>query len=136
MTYFSSQTPPEDISYLASGDEAEALIFSSSTAKRTGETVMENQAAGLDVRYEVAFQIGESVSEVQALFTQLEGRILRVWTIVSERNDAVYRKIYAKEKELIGSFEGMEFEFNVIPSIGRDPKEIISDPAARLVFAR
>lgn len=97
---------------------------------------MENQAAGLDVRYEVAFQIGQSVTEVQALFTQLEGRILRVWTIVPERNDVIYRKIYAKEKELIGSFDGMEFEFNIMPSVGRDPKVVISDPAASLVFAR
>ncbi len=114
----------------------EMHVFSSKSAKPTRETVMDMNPAALDVRYDVAFQIGQSVPEVQALFTQLEGRILRVWTVVPERDDAIYRKIYAREKEIIRAFDGMEFEFNVIPSLGKSPREAVPDPACSIVFER
>jgi hypothetical protein len=90
--------------------------------------------AALDVRYEVAFQIGHSVPEVKALYSQLEGRILRVWTVVAERDDAIYRKIYAREKEIIKAFDGMEFEFNVIPAMGRSLEDVVPDPSCTLVY--
>ena len=90
--------------------------------------------AALDVRYEVAFQIGHFVPEVLALYSQLEGRILRVWTVVAERDDAIYRKIYAREKEIIKEFDGMEFEFNVIPAMGRDLQDVVPDFACTLVY--
>jgi hypothetical protein len=106
------------------------------STKENEETLVSPDPAAPDVRYNVAFQIGYSVPEVQAMFTQLEGRILRVWTIVPERQEDVYRKIYAKERALIEAFDGMEFEFNIIPSIGRNPKDVVSDSSCLLVFAR
>ena len=124
MNYY-AQTPPDEI-----------LSFSPRAENRAKGVTTELNAAALDVRYEVAFHIGQSVPEVQALFTQLEGRILRVWTVVPERDDAVYRKIYAHERDLVQTFDGMEFEFNIVPNLGRDPKMVITDPACRLVFQR
>ena len=97
-----------------------------------------NQAANsgtIDIRHEVAFEIGK-IPDVQALFTQLEGRFLRVWTVVAERDDAVYRKIYAHQRAIMRSFDDVEFEFNVIPSLGRTPRETVPDPAFHLAFER
>lgn len=132
MTYFASQVKPEDMAILADGDKADILT----TATKQRDTVIDVSPASLDVRYEVAFQIGQSVPEVQAVFTQLEGRILRVWTVVPERDDTVYRKIYAHERELLETLDGIEFEFNIIPNMGKSPREVFTDPSGVLVFTR
>ena len=129
--YEFAQETPQSVSTQAGNDPE---VFSSNSSKN--ETIMETTPAMLDVRYNVAFRIGNSIPEVQALFTQLEGKSLRVWTVVPERDEDVYHKIYAQEEQLIRDFDGMEFEFNIIPSLGRDAKEVITDPGSRLVFAR
>ncbi|QNI31866.1 hypothetical protein H7849_23005 [Alloacidobacterium dinghuense] len=131
-TYEFAPQAPQSIT-TQSGRDPEVFLSNSSNK---AETVMETTPALLDVRYSVAFRIGNSIPEVQALFTHLEGKSLRVWTVVADRDESVYRKIYAQEKELIHVFDGMEFEFNIIPSLGRNAKEIISDPGSKLVFAR
>lgn len=90
-----------------------------------------------DLRDSVAFEIGKSVPEVLAVFTKLkENRVLHVWAIVPAYDRRVYRSVYAKEKQIIDKFYGVDFDFNVIPSHGRDPKTIISDPEIDLAFLR
>ena len=126
MTYFSSQTPPEQTFVFAPQQENEPM-----------ETVLEKQnPASLDVRYEVAFQISHEVPEVQAIFTQLEGRILRVWTVVPDREEAVYKNLYVQERRLLDLLDGIEFEFNIIPNMGREPRDVVTDPSGALVFLR
>lgn len=89
------------------------------------------------LRDSVAFRIGFSVPEVQAVFTKLEEKnVLHVWAIVSENDRRVYRSVYAKEKEIIGMYGGVDFDFNVVPSHGRDPQGLISDPGIELAFLR
>jgi hypothetical protein len=91
--------------------------------------------AGL--RDSVAFEIGHSVSEVQAVFTQFTDRnVLHVWAVVPDHDRRVYRIIYAKEKQIIGQFDGVDFDFNVVPSHGRDPQVLMSDPGVELAFLR
>jgi hypothetical protein len=88
-----------------------------------------------DLKESVSFEIGSSVSEVQAVFVLLkDDRFLHVWAVVPEHDRSVYRKIYAKEKEIIRQFESVEFE--VVPSHGRDPRTMITDPDAQLTFIR
>jgi hypothetical protein len=90
-----------------------------------------------DIKDSVAFQIGNSIPEVQAVFATLKGnRLLHVWAIVPEYDRSVYRRIYAKEKEIISQFSGLDFDFNVVPSNGRSPNEMISDPKVDLAFLR
>jgi hypothetical protein len=86
----------------------------------------------LDLKDAGAFMIG-SVPEVQAVFALLENnRLLHVWTVVPEHDSSVYRKIYAKEKEIIGQFEWIDFDFNVVPSRGKDPGSILSGNMMKL----
>jgi hypothetical protein len=90
-----------------------------------------------DLRDSVAFEIAHSVPEVQAVFIVLgENRTLHVWSVVPEHDRAIFRCIYAKEKEIINRFEGVDFDFNIVPSHGRDPKTLISDPQVQLAFIR
>ena len=90
-----------------------------------------------DLKDSVSSDIGFSVTEVQAVFVLLkDDRFLHVWAVVPEHDRNVYRKIYAKEKEIIRQFENIDFEFNIAPSHGRDPRTMISDPGAQLAFLR
>ena len=90
-----------------------------------------------DLKDAVAFEIGYSVPEVQAVFALLtDNRVLHVWAVVPTHDSAVYRKIYAKEKQIIRKFDSLDFDFNVVPSNGRDPRTLISDPEAHLAFLR
>lgn len=126
MTYFSSAIPDEQtITFVNRPEDAPTENF-----------VKEKSPASLDVRYDVVFQIGHRVPEVEAIFTQMEGRVLRVWTVVPERNEVVYKKIYAQEKKLLNSLDGIEFEFNIIPNMGRKSIEVVTDPSGALIFER
>jgi hypothetical protein len=90
-----------------------------------------------ELKETVATGIGRAVPEVQAVFTkQVDGDVLHVWAVVPVRDRDVYRSIYAKEKELIGEFGDIDFDFNVVPSRGRDPRTLISDLGIELVFLR
>jgi len=91
-----------------------------------------------DIENIVALEIGRSVPEVQAVFACLEERanVLHVWAVVPERDRAVYRKIYAAEKDLIERFGHLGFDFNVLSSSGRDPRTLVNDPGVELAFLR
>ena len=90
-----------------------------------------------DLKDSVAFEIGYSVPEVQAVFARFrENGVLHVWAVVPEHDRTIYRSIYTKEKQLINQFKGIDFDFNVVPSRGRDPRALISDPDIQLTYLR
>ncbi len=89
-----------------------------------------------DLSDSVAFEIGYSVPEVQAVFASLKNRILHVWAVVPTYDRRIYRQIYAREKKIINQFEGMDFDFNVVPSNGKDPRHLMSDPEIDLAYLR
>ena len=88
-----------------------------------------------DLKTSVAFEIGHSVPQVQAVFALLkDNKVLHVWAVVPEHDRGVYCKIYAKEKENIKRFDGIDFDFSVVPSHGRNPRTLIADPDAQLAW--
>jgi hypothetical protein len=116
------------------GDEIERQV----DTKENAPWVPNNPMLSADIRNAVAFEIGYAVQEVQAVFAYLkqENSVLQVWTVVPDRDQDVYRRIYAVEKQLIAEFQHMGFEFNVVSSSGRDPKTLINDPGVELAFLR
>ena len=89
------------------------------------------------LRDSVALGIGHSVPEVQAVFTRLEEKnVLHVWSIVPDNDRRVYRSLYAKERQIIGEFDGVDFNFNVVPSHGKSPQSMVADPGVELGFLR
>lgn len=85
----------------------------------------------------VALETGKAVPEVQAVFATLQdGHVMHVWTVVPEYDRAVYRRVYAAEKDIIRQFKDLDFDFNVVPSQGRAPRTVISEPGIDLAFLR
>jgi hypothetical protein len=92
----------------------------------------------LDFSHEIAFELA-SVPEVEAVFTsQLKDRhqLFFVWAIVPNRDHEVYRKIFKVEQSIIDKRRPIEFDFTIMPSQGKDPRTLVTDPSARLVFIR
>jgi len=90
-----------------------------------------------DLKDSVAFEIRYSVPEVQAVFaSKLKDHVLHVWAVVPAYNRRVYRSIYAQERKIIDRFGGVEFDFNVVSSNGKDPRSLITDPEFDLAFLR
>lgn len=113
-------------------------IFRTDSHAQTSASTKEIAMLSADVTDSVAFDIGYSVPEVQAIFAQFspEDRVMRVWSVVPEFDNRVYRSIYAKEKQIINQFAGVEFDFNVIPSNGKDPRTIVCDSGVVLAYVR
>jgi len=87
------------------------------------------------LRDSIAFEIG-AVPEVLAVFASVQDRVCYVWTIVNASDQEIRKRIYGKEKVLIGRFGQLDFEFNVMPSCGQNPKALIPDSTANLTFLR
>src|SRR5690242_1194347 len=83
----------------------------------------------------VAFCIG-SVPEVEAVFTLHRGKVFYVWAVVAQSEPEIRKRIYAKEKEIIGLYDDFDFDFNIVPSRGQAVSSVISDPAVTLAFKR
>jgi hypothetical protein len=92
----------------------------------------------LDFSHEIAFELA-SVPEVQAVFTsQLKDRqqLFFVWAIVRNRDHDIYRKIFKVEQSIIDKQRPIQFDFTIMPSMGKDPRTLVTDPCARLVYIR
>jgi hypothetical protein len=92
----------------------------------------------LDFSHRVALELA-SVPEVLAVFTsELNGRdcAFFVWVVVPERNYDVYEKIFQKQQSIIDQNIPLRFDFTIMPSRGKDPSGLITDPCARLVYLR
>jgi len=89
------------------------------------------------IKDSVAFEIGYSVPEVEAVFAKnIDNRVMHVWAVVPTYDRRVYRSIYAREKKIIEQFGGVDFDFNVVASNGRQPRQLISDPEVDLTYLR
>ncbi len=58
---------------------------------------------------DIAFNIGQSVEQVQAVFLDFneKDRRFTVLTVVPERDDSVCRRVYAVEREIIDRYDGL-----------------------------
>lgn len=89
----------------------------------------------LDFRNAVAFELA-AIPEVEAVFTSEYGKVFFVWTVVNERNQELYERLYEKERELIQANQAVQFDFTIMASRGHDPRVLVNDPSAKLAYAR
>jgi|SRR5471032_739230 hypothetical protein len=75
-----------------------------------------------------------SISQVRYVLTERADGPLLVWVAIDNPEPSVRRKIYRKELELIDRFPDMDFDFNLIPAMGRRAEELAA--GARVVFSR
>jgi hypothetical protein len=75
-----------------------------------------------------------SISQVRyVLIERVDGPLL-VWIAIDDPEPSVRRKIYQTELELIDRFPDIDFDFNLIPAMGRRAEELAT--GARVVFSR
>ena len=75
-----------------------------------------------------------SVDAVRYVLMECADGPLLIWIATDDTAPEVRRRIYAKELSLIEGFPGIEFDFNLVPSMGRSPEQICGP--ARVVYSK
>ncbi|HEX7360917.1 MAG TPA: hypothetical protein VF283_10535 [Bryobacteraceae bacterium] len=70
-----------------------------------------------------------AVSAVTHVITQAVDNGMLVWIVVDDPKLDVRYEIFDKEQALIDAFPETEFDFNIIPRMGRDASELIQGEA-------
>lgn len=89
----------------------------------------------LDSLSDVALKLAK-VQNVEAVFTSEYSKQLFVWVVIPERDYGVYQELFAVEKALIDDHPGVAFDFTIMPSGGKSPVGLVTDPQARMVYVR
>jgi hypothetical protein len=84
------------------------------------------EQSSTDVIGSIALTMG-SIPEVEAVFTQSENNVVRVWTIISGSDRLVKRRIYGNERSIIEMNGSIAFEFSVISGQDRDPRMFLGE---------
>ncbi len=118
--------------------DSDALVLPSQDAKPKSREVYSMNAFYAAPELDIAFNLGQVVEEVQAVFLDFneENRKFTVLTIVPERDDSVCRKVYSVERDIIERYEGFDFAFSVLASNGREARSMVQDPSMYLAFVR
>lgn len=118
--------------------DSDALVSPSQGANSKSKEVISMNAFYAAPELDIAFNIGQSVKEVQAVFLDFneKDRRFTVLTVVPERDDSVCRRVYAVERDIIAKYEGFDFAFSVLSSNGREARSMVQDPSMYLAFAR
>ena len=82
----------------------------------------------------IAKDIG-AVPQVSHVLAEDAPEALLVWIVLEGNPDRdVRRRVYEKELDLISEFPGKDFDFNLIPAMGRPVEEIVT--GARVIFSK
>ncbi|MGH9621859.1 MAG: hypothetical protein ACRD45_19400 [Bryobacteraceae bacterium] len=87
-----------------------------------------------DIEKAVAKDLG-AVSAVTHVFTEAADNALLAWIVVDDPKLDIRYEIFDKEQALIDAFPETEFDFNIIPRMGRDARELIQGEA-RIAYTR
>lgn len=77
------------------------------------------------------------VPQVQQVFVERieQGKTMRVMVMVTDRDAAVRRRVYAREQEIIDAHPQFDFDFYLHPLMGRDPSDVV-DGIGKLAYTR
>jgi len=75
-----------------------------------------------------------SIPQVRHVLTERADGTLSVWIAVDDPTPEVRKKIYGRELHLLEEFSEIEFDFNLIYSLGRNAAEIAT--GATVVYSR
>jgi hypothetical protein len=74
------------------------------------------------------------VKEVRHVCVERADNNLLVWIALDNPIRGVRERVFRKELELIEGFPEIDFDFNVIPALGRDPRHFAS--SAKIIYSR
>jgi|SRR6185437_10997541 len=75
-----------------------------------------------------------SIRQVRHVLTHKVNESLLVWIALDNPEPDIRHLIYEKELGLINGFPDVEFDFNLVPAMGRAAREIVSN--ANVVYSR
>jgi hypothetical protein len=75
-----------------------------------------------------------SIPQVRDVLTERADGSLLVWISVDDPTPSTRRSVFEKELEIIACLPGVEFEFNLIPSLGSGAREIST--TAESIYSR
>jgi len=75
-----------------------------------------------------------SIPSVRHVLTEHAHHNLLVWIALDNPERDIRDKVYQKQLSLLDGFPEVNFDFNLIPANGRDPKEIAT--GAEVVYSR
>ncbi len=75
-----------------------------------------------------------SLPQVRHVLTEQVDGALIVWITLDDASPSARRPVYQKQLEVISDFPEVDFDFNLVPSMGRSAKEIST--TATIVYAR
>src|SRR2546423_76072 len=87
---------------------------------------------GLDLETSIAHDLALVEQVHHVLIERAEGNLL-VWISVDDPVTEVRERIFQKELMLIEGFPEVDFDFNIVPSMNRDPREIAT--SAKVVYS-
>ena len=105
-------------------------------AGNVGEAIrISDTAMGPDARMTLSIDAAlaqdfSGLPQVACVLTQQEGRILKVWLGLDDPSDDVRHRVFDKELAAIDAFPSVEFDFNLIPLMGRPFQDVISEPVS------
>jgi hypothetical protein len=74
------------------------------------------------------------VAEVRHVLIEKADNNILVWIALDNPIATVRERVFQKELELIEGFPEIDFDFNVIPAMNRDPRQFAS--SAKVVYSR
>jgi len=75
-----------------------------------------------------------SILEIRHVLTERADGLLLVWIAVDDPSPRVRGRVYQKELDLISRFPEVDFDFNVVPAMGRSADQIAG--GASVVYSR
>jgi hypothetical protein len=79
-------------------------------------------------------EVNKEVNKVERVYSNYKANVFYTWIVIEERDRAVQKAIYAREKQIIKRFSEMRFDFYIVYRSGADPETIIS--GVELVYDR
>jgi len=75
------------------------------------------------------------INEVEYILISKRENYIEIWTIINKLDREVRKKIYDKEFDILEKIKGIYFDFHVICSNDREPKDLLS-AHSKLIFKR
>jgi hypothetical protein len=88
---------------------------------------------GSDLEYALARDLA-LVKEVRHVSIERADNNLLIWIALDDPTREVRERVFRKELELIEGFPEIDFDFNVVPAMGRDPRHFAS--GAKIIYSR
>ena len=122
-----SETPEMQLLWLDESEKRSPDFIATNYFLRINELSETISIATSDLRDLIAFEFSQT-PEIKYVYTAFrENRVFYAWVIVDDFEESVRSRIYDREEAIIDAFPEIEFDFYIVPRMGRDVRDLIDD---------